>query len=233
VTCCAANVDYLHAVLPSRLHRRLRLIHHGVELDRFVPAPRAEDAVARVEVVSVGRLVEKKGFPDLLRACSVLSDGSTPYRLRVYGDGPLRGELTALRDELGLHEEVELVGERDGEDVLRAYQGADVFALTPLVTADGDRDGVPNAIVEAMACGLPVVTTDAGGITEIVEHGVNGLLAQPGDVPAIARHLAELIGDASRRRTLGEAGRRTVEEGFDVRSAAHELSGVFAGAATS
>jgi glycosyltransferase involved in cell wall biosynthesis len=233
VTCCAANVDYLHAVLPSRLHRRLRLIHHGVELDRFVPAPRAEDAVARVDVVSVGRLVEKKGFPDLLRACSVLRDGSTPYRLRVYGDGPLRGELTALRDELGLHEEVELVGERDGEDVLRAYQRADVFALTPLVTADGDRDGVPNVIVEAMACGLPVVTTDAGGITEIVEHGVNGLLAQPGDVPAIARHLAELIGDASRRRTLGEAGRRTVEEGFDVRSAAHELSGVFAGAVTS
>ena len=132
-----------------------------------------------------------------------------------------------------MHEEVELVGERDGEDVLRAYQRADVFALTPLVTADGDRDGVPNVIVEAMACGLPVVTTDAGGIAEIVEHGVNGLLAQPGDVPAIARHLAELIGDASRRRTLGEAGRRTVEEGFDVRSAAHELSGVFAGAATS
>jgi glycosyltransferase involved in cell wall biosynthesis len=163
----------------------------------------------------------------------VLRDGPVPYRLRVYGDGPLRGELTALRDELGLHEEVELVGERDGEDVLRAYQGADVFALTPLVTADGDRDGVPNVIVEAMACGLPVVTTDAGGIAEIVEHGVNGLLAQPGDVPAIARHLAELIGDASRRRTLGEAGRRTVEEGFDVRSAAHELSGVFAGATTS
>ena len=233
VTCCAANVEYLHAVLPDRLHRRLRLIHHGVELDRFVPAPRAGDAVPRVEIVSVGRLVEKKGFPDLLRACSVLRDGSTPFRLRIFGDGPLRGDLTALRDELELREEVELVGERDGEDVLRAYQRADLFALTPVVTADGDRDGVPNVVVEAMACGLPVVTTDAGGITEIVEHGINGLVAQPGDVPAIARHLAELIGDASRRRTLGAAGRRSVEEGFDVRSAADQLARVFAVAATS
>ena len=233
VTCCAANVEYLHAVLPDRLHRRLRLIHHGVELDRFVPARRAGDAVPRVEIVSVGRLVEKKGFPDLLRACSLLRDGSTPFRLQILGDGPLRGDLTALRDVLELRDEVEIVGERDGEDVLRAYQRADLFALTPVVTADGDRDGVPNVVVEAMACGLPVVTTDAGGITEIVEHGVNGLVAQPGDVPAIARHLAELIGDASRRRRLGDAGRRSVEEGFDVRSAADQLARVFAEAAAS
>ena len=235
VTCCAANVDYLRSVLPPELHPRLRLIHHGVELDRFVPAPRPAATPPPVEVLSVGRLVEKKGFPDLLHACRELKDtsaqGRAPFRLRIYGDGPLRDELTGLRDRLGLQEEVELVGERNGEDVLRAYQRADVFALTPCVTADGDRDGVPNVIVEAMACGLPVVTTDAGGVAEVVRHGVNGLVGPPRDVAALVRHLAELIGDASRRRALGEAGRRMAEERFDVRSAARELSVVFAGAA--
>ncbi len=231
VTCCAANVDYLRSVLPAPLHARLRLIRHGVELDRFVPAPRT-DALVPVEIVSVGRLVEKKGFADLLHACQKLKNVSTaPFRLRIYGDGPMRAELTALRDRLGLHDEVELAGERAGDDVLHAYQRADIFALTPCVTADGDRDGVPNVIVEAMACGLPVVTTDAGGIAEAVRHGVNGLVATPRDVGTLTRHLAELVADATRRRALGNAGRRMVEERFDVRTAARELSLVFAGAA--
>ena len=234
VTCCATNVDYLRSVLPARLHPRLRLIHHGVELDRFVPAPRTV-AAPPVGIVSVGRLVEKKGFPDLLHACAELkrsrAGSAPPFRLRIYGDGPLRAELTALRDRLGLSGEVELVGERAGEEILRAYQEADVFALTPSVTADGDRDGVPNVVVEAMACGLPVVTTDAGGIAEAVRHGVTGLVAAPRDVRMLARHLAELVDDPVRRRALGNAGRRTVEEHFDVRSAGSELSSVFAGAA--
>ena len=232
VTCCAANLDYLRRVLPAPLHPRVRLIHHGVELDRFVPAPRA-DGLPPVEIVSVGRLVEKKGFPDLLRACSELKNAatSTPFRLRIIGDGPMQADLTDLRDRLGLHDEVELVGQRNGDEVLRAYQRADIFALTPCVTADGDRDGVPNVIVEAMACGLPVVTTDAGGVTEVVGHGVTGLVASPHDVGALARHLADLVTDATRRRALGEAGRRMVEERFDVRSAARQLSLVFAGAA--
>jgi glycosyltransferase involved in cell wall biosynthesis len=233
VTCCAANVDYLRSALPAELHDRLRLIHHGVELDRFVPAPRSDGAAGPVEIVSVGRLVPKKGFPDLLHACQRLKGTATrgvPFRLRIYGDGPLRSELTVLRDRLGLADEVELVGERTGDEVLRAYQRADIFALTPCVTEDGDRDGVPNVVVEAMACGLPVVTTDAGGIPEAVRHGVNGLVAAPRDVGTLVGHLGELIADPARRRELGAAGRRMVEERFDVRRAARELSLVFAGA---
>jgi glycosyltransferase involved in cell wall biosynthesis len=233
VTCCAANIEYLRSALPPALHPRLRLIHHGVDLDRFAPALRT-DAVAPVEIVSVGRLVEKKGFPDLLRACRQVKESRTgarvPFRLRIYGEGPLREELIRLREQLGLQEEVDLPGERDGEGILRAYRAADIFVLAPCVTADGDRDGVPNVIVEAMACGLPVITTDVGGIPEILQHGVNGLVAAPRDVAMLARHLTELITDPALRRALGDAGRHTVEERFDVRTAARELTLVFAGA---
>jgi glycosyltransferase involved in cell wall biosynthesis len=229
VTCCAANVEYLRSVLPAADLGRLRLIHHGIDLDRFTPTPTTRRGP--LKIVSVGRLVEKKGFPDLLRACHALRHRlpGTPsaFRLRIYGDGPLRAELSALRDRLGLHDAVEFVGERDGPAVLRAYQRADIFALTPCVTTDGDRDGVPNVIVEAMACGLPVVATAAGGIGEIVRNGVNGRLAAPHDIGAVAGHLHELVTDAALRRRLGDAGRRTVADGFDVNAAARELRQVF------
>ena len=106
----------------------------------------------------------------------------------------------------GCADEVELVGERTGDEVLRAYQRADIFALTPCVTDDGDRDGVPNVVVEAMACGLPVVTTDAGGIPEAVRHGVNGLVAAPRDVGTLVGHLGELIADPRAPARAGCSG---------------------------
>jgi glycosyltransferase involved in cell wall biosynthesis len=231
VTCSEANVEYIRSMLPVRDRARLRLIHHGVELDRFTP--RRPYRTGPLEIVSVGRLVEKKGFPDLVRACHALRtrlrEPYSAFRLRIYGDGPMRAELIALRDHLGLQDVVEFAGECDGDEVMGAYRRADIFALTPCVTADGDRDGVPNVIVEAMACGLPVVATDAGGVGEIVHHGVNGLLSAPHDVGTIAGHLAELVTDASRRRLLGDAGRRTVQERFDVESAARELRLLFRG----
>lgn len=233
ITCCAANVQYLTTVLPPEDLARVRLIHHGVELGRFTPVPAPRRAT--VGIVSVGRMVEKKGFADLLQACALLRDrlpgpaAAPAFRLTIYGDGPLREELTALRDRLGLDAEVDFAGECDGDAVLRAYRRADVFALTPCVTADGDRDGVPNVIVEAMACGLPVVATDAGGVGEIVRPDGNGLLAAPGDVEAVAGHLHRLVTDPELRQRLGAAGRRTVEEGYDVEAAAQELALLFAG----
>ena len=228
VTCCEANADYLRQVLPPTDQGRLRVIHHGVELDRFrpVPAPAESDPV---ELLSVGRLVEKKGFPDLLRACALLRTDGHRFRLRVYGDGPLRERLEDLRDRHGLAGIVEFLGERAGDEIVRAFSRADIFALTPYVTADGDRDGVPNVLVEAMACGLPVVATRTGGVPEIVRDGHNGLLVKPRDVPGIAAALATLLTDPRRRRVMGRAARRTVEADYDVDVAARELVGVFAG----
>ena len=224
LTCCAANVDYLAAQLDPESMGKVRVIHHGIDLDQFVPGEPREDPVVRI--VTIGRLVEKKGFPDLLQACARLR-GVAPFHLTVFGDGPLRGELEAVCRDLRLDGAVTFAGERDSAAVVDALRDADVFALTPFVTADGDRDGVPNVVVEALAAGLPVVATDVGGVAEAVVHGRNGLLAPAHDVAAVAEHLASLLRDPPRRRMMGARARETAERAFDVNRAAEQLVQVF------
>jgi glycosyltransferase involved in cell wall biosynthesis len=225
LTCCRANVDYLAEHLEPAEAAKVRVIHHGIDLEQFTPGrePR-RDGVVRV--VSVGRLVEKKGFPDLMKAFAALGPDRR-YRLTVYGDGPMREALEAERHALGLDEAVDFAGEHDSTVIVEAMQQADVFAMTPFVTADGDRDGVPNVVVEALAAGLPVVSTDVGGVSEAVMHGHNGLLSKPRDVPGITATLERLLRDPELRHAMGVRARATVEAGFDVDRAAEQLVGVF------
>ena len=223
MTCCEANVSFIRETVPGGARLPVQLIHHGVDLDRFSPAASRHDGSAPA-FVSVGRLVEKKGFDDLLRRLARID---AAFSLRIYGDGPLHDELVRLRDELGLAGRVEFMGGRDSDEVVAALTGADAFVLTPTTTEDGDRDGIPNVLVEAMACGLPVVTTTAGGITELVDHGVNGLLCDPEDVAAIADAIGAVIADPELGRRLGAAGRRTVEADYDVNVAAARLDALY------
>ncbi|MGZ8725984.1 MAG: glycosyltransferase family 4 protein [Aeromicrobium sp.] len=227
LTCCEHNMDYLRAELTASAFERTRMIRHGVELTRFSPDDSADRGDSGARLISVGRLVEKKGYPDLLHACALLARNGVRFSLVIYGDGPMRAQLEQLRDEQGLAGVVEFAGEHDSSVIVNALRSADVFVLTSFVTDDGDRDGVPNVVVEAMACGLPVIATAVGGIPEAVRHRSNGLLAEPHDVPTIASHLAELLGDTDTRRRFGKEARRTVELGFDVDAAARELSEVF------
>jgi glycosyltransferase involved in cell wall biosynthesis len=223
VTCCRANFDYLGPLVDAR---RLHLVHHGVDLECFEPRPRHANGAAPM-ILSVGRLVEKKGFPELLHACALLVEQGRRFTCVIYGEGPMGDALVKLRDDLGLGGTVSLAGARSQSELVGAFQSADVFALTPFVAADGDRDGVPNVLVEAMACAVPVVSTSVGGIPDLVRHGQNGLLSPPRDVVAAAGHLASLLDDPDLRRRLGVAGRATVEAGFDTRVAARRLATLF------
>jgi glycosyltransferase involved in cell wall biosynthesis len=224
VTCCRANLEYLRGLAPEA-DGKLHLIHHGIDLETFRPSDGSRRSACPV-VVSVGRLVEKKGFIDLLEACRIVKDQGHRFRLVVYGDGPIRYELVTATLKLGLQNDVVFAGARTQREILGALWRADVFALTPCVTDDGDRDGIPNALVEAMACGLPVVSTAVGGVTEVVIHDQTGLLAEPQDVPAIARHLASLLLDPSRRRRLGRRAREAIVEGFDAAENVRRLAAV-------
>ncbi|HET6561471.1 MAG TPA: glycosyltransferase [Marmoricola sp.] len=222
VTCCALNADYLDSALPTPGRPPVLVIHHGVDLRRFEPMT-VDSPADTPTLVSVGRLVEKKGFEDLLRALRAAKDSGRRFRCEIYGDGPEGETLVALCASLGLSEDVTFLGAKDTDDIAAALRRADLFVLSPRVAADGDRDGIPNVLVEAMASGLPVVTTTAGGIAELVQHEVNGLLAQPGDVAGIAGLLCDLIDDDERRRRFGVAARAAIEGSYDVDAAAREL----------
>jgi glycosyltransferase involved in cell wall biosynthesis len=230
VTCCAVNAGYIESVVPARERPPVRVIHHGIDLQRFAPAQCPHRCTPPL-LVSVGRLVEKKGFPDLLQALRLVKQRGVRFQVRVLGEGPMLGELVRLRDELGLTDDVALRGAEDSDAVVEVLRDATAFALTPRVLADGDRDGIPNVLVEAMACGLPVVTTTAGGITELVEHDVNGLLCEPGDVPGIADSLVRVLTDAGSRARLAAAARQTVEQGYDTDEAARCLEPLLRGGA--
>jgi glycosyltransferase involved in cell wall biosynthesis len=225
ITCCQANADYIADTVPEHLPK-VRLIHHGVELDLFTPRPRPA-GVAEARIMTVGRLVEKKGFPDLFRALGRLKASGRRISCQVYGDGPLLDSLTALRDSLGLAEDVHFAGEHSRETIVQALSDSELFVLTPRVTEDGDRDGIPNVLVEAMACGLPVVSTSAGGVAELVSDGVNGFLTAPGDVAGIEKQIATLLDSPELRQQMGVAARRTVESDYDVNVAAEQLERIF------
>jgi glycosyltransferase involved in cell wall biosynthesis len=227
ITCCGANLDYIQQVVPEPLGAKVHLIHHGVNLQSFQPVPHIAKPTETTLILSVGRLVEKKGFPELIYACQRLTQSGHRFQCVIYGEGPLQQKLAEMIERLELVNEVRLAGVCTQQELLPIFQQADVFALTPCVTQDGDRDGVPNVLIEAMACALPVVTTSVGGIPDLVSHDYNGLMVEPNDVEAIAAGLGALLDDAPRRRRLGEAARCTVVEHFDLHASAQQIALLF------
>jgi glycosyltransferase involved in cell wall biosynthesis len=208
VTCCGANVDYITSIAPDAADK-VRLVHHGVDADAFRPLER-DAAHDPPRIVSVGRLVEKKGFTDLIAACAELGRDGSRFRCAIYGDGPLRPELAQMIRQFDLDDHVTLEGERTQEEIRGALQRADVFALTPVVTDDGDRDGIPNALLEAMACGLPTIATAVGGNIEVIKTDRTGLLVRLDSAAELALAIRLLITDETRRSALGAAARQYV-----------------------
>jgi glycosyltransferase involved in cell wall biosynthesis len=228
ITCCGANMDYLKQIAPSQ-QSKFSLVYHGVNLNDFHPAQNA-DATSTAEtpmILSVGRLVEKKGFQDLLQALLIIKESGQRFRCTIYGDGPLSQTLQKWLEEHGMTGEVKLMGDATQQELISIYQSATLFALTPMQTDDGDRDGIPNVLVEAMAMGLPVITTAVAGIPELVENNQNGLLYQSHDVVGISSGIIELLRNAEKRRQLGAAGSKKVREQFDVAQAAKRLKTLF------
>lgn len=193
----------------------VRCLYNGIDLRHFKPNPRVEREPGLI--LGVGRLVEKKGFVQLIQACALLAQRGLDFRCEIIGSGEQGAALAALIDGLELGERVKLVGPRPQDDVLAAYHRAGVFALPCIVGKDGNRDGLPTVLLEAMATGLPVVTTTVTGNPEIVDDGINGLLVPPEDVPALANALARLLQDAPLREKMSLEARRKVEKHFDVR----------------
>jgi glycosyltransferase involved in cell wall biosynthesis len=228
ITCCSANLEYLNRIAPSQTSKFF-LIYHGVNLTDFQPARTLsmESDTHLPLILSVGRLVEKKGFQDLLQALHLVKSKGEYFRCVIFGDGPLHQQLREWIEEHNMASEIILNGDRTQQELIDEYQKATVFILTPVQTDDGDRDGIPNVLLEAMAVGLPVITTAVAGIPELVDHDKNGLLYQPHDVEGISSGIIELLNNVNKRSQLGNAASKKVREQFNITQAANCLKTLF------
>ena len=199
-------------------------IYNGLDLRRF---PFRAEAHGAPVVAAVGRLVEKKGFGDLLVAVSLLRDAGRELTLQLVGTGPLEQELRDSVRQLGLQDVVQLLGALPQGRVKQVVQSATVFAAPCVVGADGNRDGLPTVLLESMALGTPCVATPVTGIPEVLVDGRTGLLVPERSPAALADALGRLLDDRALRLRLAEQARSLVEEHFDVHRQASALRSVF------
>lgn len=216
-TVCSAGLLKLGRTLDPT--HDFRLVPNGVELVRFVPVERPPNPT--VKVLFIGRLIPRKGFQYVVRALPRIQQlTDVPFEIEVVGSGAMRAFLDGLASTLGVSHLLKYVGTIPYEKLQLAYQSADVFALT------SESEGMPCATLEAMACGLPVVTTDVTGNQEIVREGENGFLVPVGDTEKLAQSLAWLIRDPALRRRMGQASRRIVQP-YDWREIVRRYNAIF------
>jgi glycosyltransferase involved in cell wall biosynthesis len=227
VTCTAHNVEYLRGVLPRGQAAKVSLIYHGVDFDRFrfrPPPAIATRPHAVPTILSVGRLVPKKGLDDLIAACALLRARGIAFRCDIVGAGPLRDQLEADIADRGLGGTVHLLGSMTHARLIDHFAAADLFALASRVTDDGDRDGIPNVVAEAMAIGVPVIASAVSGIPEVVAHEATGLLVPPRNPAALADAMARLLADPALAQRLASTARARLEACFDCWQTARQLS---------
>ena len=228
VTCTRANLDYLRGL--TARPGVVRLLYHGLDFDRFTPpAGRASrtgaDPADPIRLLTVGRAVEKKGLDVLLNALACLPD-TLHWRLTHIGGGPRLEALKGLASRLGLADRIDWRGPQAQNVVIGALAEADLFVLSAIIAKDGDRDGLPNVLMEAQAMGLPCLASRLSAIPELIEDGVTGLLVEPGDEAALARAIEGLAGDPARRAALSEAATERLHGGFDFRDGIGVLAGL-------
>jgi glycosyltransferase involved in cell wall biosynthesis len=234
VTCTEANRHYLEQLADTT---PIHLVYHGLNDDfqRYSRRIRpCRDAPEGFRLLAVGRLVRKKGFDVFVEACALLDRRGVPFEAAIIGedddvgDGVNVGEDLRQRiARLGLEGRVRLLGQLGQPEVYHHYASASVFCLPCRVLDNGDRDGIPNVLLEAMSCGVPVVTTPVSGIPELVDDAVNGLLVRPDDPDALACAVEQLHADPDLARRLGRAGQARIHEKFDGDVLAAELAGLF------
>ena len=233
VTCTEANRQHLLQVAPEADVRR---VYHGLNADFTdlleAQSPNGRRPTSDLRLLGVGRLVHKKGFDTLVAACGILAARGVPFSATIVGPDDEAGPgLRAKIAELGLGDRVQILGQMSQAELFDEYRHASAFCLPCRVMDDGDRDGIPNVLAEAMACGVPVVTTPISGIPELIEDGVNGLLV-PSDAPdALADALSRLRDTPELVERISQAGRASVLREFDGEQLATTMLGLFAGRA--
>ncbi|MEH6474727.1 MAG: glycosyltransferase family 4 protein [Sneathiella sp.] len=227
VTCTSFNVSHLKGL--ETQSSKVELLYHGLDLSRFsAPAEKqhvldGSDGNAPVNILSVGRAVPKKGYDDLLNALSILPDDLS-WRFTHIGGGPLLKDLRLQAEDLGISNKIDWQGAKPQETVLDALRGSDIFVLASRIADDGDRDGLPNVLMEAQSQKAAVVSTNVSAIPELIESGETGLLVPERDPEALSAALETLIRDPQKRTDFANRGEAKLRAQFDAQTWIERLS---------
>ena len=217
------ETDYSEKFLRERFPEhadRIHRIYNGLNLAEFGHANFSSDPPM---IVAIGRLIPKKGFANLIRACALLVEHGRPFRCEIFGDGPLESQLRGQVEESGLQEFVQLPGPKPQHELRERLARASVFVLPSVPEAEGGMDNLPTVIMEAMATGLPVVSTRIGGIPEMVIDNETGFLMRPDDPVALADAIEKVINDRSLGQKLGQAGHGRAQKLFSIEKNVRDL----------
>lgn len=226
VTISRFNRAFLGSRISEQAVQRMKIIHCGVPTQTYAFEPDGRDPR---KILAVGRLDPIKGFTHLVEACQLLKRRGVAFECQIVGSGPLENPLRQQISAMGLVDRVRLLGALKQEEVRALLRQAAVFVLPSVVTPTGDRDGIPVALMEAMACGVPVVSTRVSGIPELVIDGQTGLLARPGHAQELADRIRQCLENPGAARQRAVAARRLVEAEFDVDVEAGKLHAALIG----
>lgn len=227
VTVTDFNRKHLLATCAGLAPEQIELLHNGIDLNHFRPGSGSVSTDDPLKILAVGRLVEKKGFDILLQAVAILRDEDRNVSCCIVGQGPEEDRLRAQAQDLRLKNSVTFAGALHRDEVLEEMHTSTTLCQPCVVAADGNQDALPTVLLEALACGLPVVSTRVSGIPEIIDSGVNGELVPPNDPEQLAIALWKILSQPKLRSKYALAGRRKAEQSFDLKKNVQTLRSIF------
>ncbi len=229
ITCTEYNRTFLNKLTKGQYAAKLYTIYHGIDISRWKKSeiPNSGNKNDNIEIVSVARLVEKKGLIYLLKAIRLLTGNGTKIHCIIIGNGPLQKQLKRFIIKNNLTHCVHLKGLISQKEVKQQVAGSDIFVLPCIMAKNGDRDGLPNVLLEAIAMGIPVISTNISAISELIENGKTGLLVPEKNETALADAILRLNNDIQLYTRITDNGKRKVKENFDIEISTNKLVAVF------
>lgn len=214
VTCTIFNKTHVESLIGRNLNQKVTCIPHGLEINKY--QPNGNNPNGFPIILAVGQLKERKGFIQLIDACNVLKNRGIKFQCQIVGQGPQQSLISGRIESLSLDDCVTLHGALPHEEVIEHYKKATMFVMPCIQSGDGNRDGIPNVLLEAMAMQVPVISTWISAIPELIQDNANGLLVEPNDPEALAHAMQSLIESPQLALRLGRSGRKSVLQEFDL-----------------